>query len=207
MLQHQINPHFINNTLQAMKALSLEGQSEKVSRIATMLGRFLNYAVYEPYQTVALETEVEYVKNYIELQNIRYNDRILFDCNLEEGTQGLMMPKMTLQPMIENCIHHGLGSEGTLTITVSAEIDARGIVVFIYDDGGGISEEKLAEIRENLTINNVYKNNRSIGIVNVNERLYRRFGEAYQMDIRSHTGYGTTIIMKFPLPKEMEENT
>lgn len=198
VLQHQINPHFINNTLQAMKALSLEGKSEKVSRIATLLGRFLTYSVYEPFQNVSLETEAEYVKNYIELQNIRYDGRILFNCSLEEGTKDLKLPKMTLQPMVENCILHGLSQEGTLTITLSAEKDSRGISIVIYDDGGGIRDDKLEELRKGLEEKNVYTQSSSIGILNVDERLYRLFGDDYSMDIHSHLGTGTTIILNLP---------
>ncbi len=198
VLQHQINPHFINNTLQAMKALSLEGESEKVSRIATLLGRFLSYSVYEPFQNVSLETETQYVKNYIELQNVRYDGRILFNCELDEGTEELKVPKMTLQPMVENCVLHGLSNEGTLTVNISAEKDSKGISIVIYDDGGGIPEDKLAELRRDMENETVYTHSSSIGILNVNERLKRVFGDAYSMDIRSHPGTGTAIVLNLP---------
>ncbi len=198
VLQHQINPHFINNTLQAMKALSLEGETEKVSRIATLLGRFLTYSVYEPYQSVTLETETAYVKNYIELQNIRHDGRILFNSELEEGTKNVLLPKMTLQPLIENCINHGLDKEGALTINISSEMDSRGISISIYDNGSGIPAGILEKLKEDLQTNSASTKTSSIGVLNVNERLFRMFGPEYSMDVRSHVGTGTTIILNLP---------
>ena len=210
VLQHQINPHFINNTLQAMKALSLEGETEKVSRITTLLGRFLTYSVYEPYQSVTLETETAYVRNYIELQNIRHDGRILFNCDLEEGTKSILLPKMTLQPLIENCINHGLDKEGALTINISSEMDSRGISISIYDDGSGIPADTLAKLKDDLHAYNASTKTSSIGVLNVNERLFRMFGPEYSMEIRSHVGTGTTIILNLPnheLKNEGQEDT
>lgn len=197
-LQHQINPHFLNNVLQTIKALAVAGETEKVSRITTLLGHILAYSIYEPYENVELGMEVEYLKNYIELQNIRYNNRIVcsFDCDV--CAEHIQIPKLTLQPLVENSINHGLKEKGTLVVSVGTDIEKDSICIIISDNGKGISEEKLENIRERLKKGESFASKRSIGIINVNERLKRVFGDRCGIQIHSRYESGTTVVIVIP---------
>jgi two-component system sensor histidine kinase YesM len=203
VLQHQINPHFLNNVLQTIKALSVEKETEKISRISTLLGRILTYSVYQPHQNVALKVELEYLQNYIELQNIRYEDRVLYSIDCDEKVENVLIPKLTLQPLIENAIEHGFEGEGKLMINISAEEETDMVCVMINDDGQGISQEKFMDLQERLRTGEVYKQERSIGIVNVNERLRKMYGEEYGVQIMQKNQRGTLVVVR--IPKSMEE--
>ncbi len=202
LLQHQINPHFLNNVLQTIKALAVAGETEKVSRITTLLGHILAYSVYEPYENVEFGMELEYLKYYIELQNIRYNNRIICSIDCEEIAEHLQIPKLTLQPLVENSINHGLREKGTLVISVSTDIEKDSICVIISDNGKGIEEKELKELREHLKNGESFESKSSIGILNVNERLKRIFGERCEIQIHSRYEAGTTVVIVIPREEE-----
>lgn len=201
-LQQQINPHFLNNVLQTMKALAIEKETDKISRITTLLGRFLAYSVYQPYQKVTLITELDYLKDYIDLQNIRYEGRIVYSIDCEEQIQEVLIPKITLQPVVENSIEHGYRQNKNLVINVSAENDLDSIHIIIRDNGQGMTEEQIDVLKARLTSGNVYQQECSIGIVNVNERIKRMYGTDYGIEIISQKEKGTTVIIKIPDRRE-----
>lgn len=196
-LQHQINPHFLNNVLQTIKALSVSGETEKISRITIYLGRILAYSVYQPYENVALDVELEYVKNYIEVQNIRYDNKILYSIDCEEKAREIQIPKLTLQPLVENAIEHGYDGKSRLVIDISAECEPDMICILISDNGVGISEHELQKLREQIE-SEVYHRVSGVGIVNVNERLKRKFGEKSGIEIKAGMKGGMTVIIHIP---------
>lgn len=198
VLQHQINPHFLNNVLQTIKALAVTGENDKVSRMTTLLGHILTYSVYQPYESVELGTELKYVKYYIELQNIRYDNRIIFSVDCERTAECVQIPKLTLQPLVENSVNHGLKDNNMLTLNISTDIEKDMICVLISDNGAGIREEELEELKRRLENNQVYDRKSSIGIVNVNERLKRMFGEKSGVGIHSKYPGGTTVVIYIP---------
>lgn len=199
-LQHQINPHFINNILQAIKGLAISGENEKISQISTLLGKIMAYSVYQPYDTVRIKDELEHVKNYVELQNIRFDGKIRLWLECEERLLETKIIKLTLQPLLENSIEHGVKSLGRGVITIGVEEEKDSICIIINDNGLGMEEEKLLEIQKNLRSGKVYDKERSIGIVNVNERLKKKYGRNFGVEITSKERIGTTVIVK--LPKE-----
>lgn len=196
-LQHQINPHFLNNVLQTIKALSVSGETEKISRITIYLGRILAYSVYQPYENVALDVELEYVKNYIEVQNIRYDNKILYSIDCEEKAREIQIPKLTLQPLVENAIEHGYDGKSRLVIDISAECEPDMICILIRDNGVGISEHELQKLQEQME-SEVYHRASGVGIVNVNERLKRKFGEKSGIEIKAGMKGGMTVIIHIP---------
>lgn len=201
-LQHQINPHFLNNVLQTIKALAVAEETEKVSKMATLLGRILAYSVYEPYENVELNTELNYLHNYIELQNIRFENNILHNIDCEEDAQTVQIPKLTLQPLVENAIEHGAKGKHKIIINVSAEVEPDMVCVIINDNGTGIGREELETLKERLENGEVYQQKSSVGIVNVNERLKRTFGLQYGVQIFSPNDGGTTVVVRVPKRKE-----
>lgn len=205
VLQHQINPHFLNNVLQAVKAMAVEGEDEKISRIVTLLGRFLTYSVYCPYENVRLEEELNYLETYIEIQNIRYHEGILFSITCEEELKDTAIPKLTLQPVVENAIEHGYEGKGRIFLDISAERDGNLVEICIHDSGKGIAPEELQSIRERMENGETYQSRQSIGIINVNERLCKRYGAEFGLELNSHPGSGTTVVIRLPYGEQEEE--
>ncbi len=202
VLQHQINPHFLNNVLQTIKALAVSGETDKISKMSTLLGKILVNSVYQPYQKVELEIELGYLKNYIELQNIRFDNKIFYSIDCEEEVKKVMIPKLTLQPLVENAIDHGYKHGSNLMINISAEVDQDMICIIINDNGQGIPKEELEKIKERLRLGKTYQQESRIGVVNVNERLKKMFGEEYGVEILSKGYGGTTVIVRIPKDEE-----
>lgn len=204
-LQHQINPHFMNNVLQSIKALAIAGETEKISEISTALGKVMAYSVYRPYDVVTLEEELEHVKNYLHVQNIRYDNRILYTVECSEELKETPILKLTLQPIIENAIEHGLGASGKEMVALSVEAEGDDVYIIIYDSGKGISKEKMEELRENLRAGRHYERGKSVGILNVNARLKKQYGDPYGIELNSKEGTGTTVIVKLPGTERCDE--
>lgn len=204
-LQHQINPHFMNNVLQSIKALAIAGETEKISEISTALGKVMAYSVYRPYDVVTLEEELEHVRNYLHVQNIRYDNRILYTVECSEELKETPILKLTLQPIIENAIEHGLGVSGKEMVALSVEAEGDDVYIIIYDSGKGISKEKMEELRENLYAGRHYERGKSVGILNVNARLKKQYGNPYGIELNSKEGTGTTVIVKLPRTERCNE--
>lgn len=205
VLQHQINPHFLNNVLQTMKGLAVSGENEKVSRVATLLGHILAYSVYSPYENVNLKTELEYLKNYVELQNIRYDNRILYSVDYEEETACAQIPKLTLQPLVENAIEHGMCDKKTLFLNVSADLEGDMVCIIVNDNGKGMEETEMEELRRRMKEGDACEQKSSVGIINVNERIQRMYGKEYGIRIHSRMNSGTSVIVYIP-GKEKNES-
>lgn len=197
-LQHQINPHFINNILQSIKGMAISGENEKISYITTLLGKIMAYSVYQPYNEVKLKDEVDHITNYLKIQNIRFDNKIIYSIDCEEHLLENNILKLTLQPLLENSIEHGVKSLEKGIINISVEEEKDSISIIISDNGLGFSEEKLKEIQENLRIGKVYNKDKSIGILNVDERLKKRYGQMYGIEVISKRGIITTVIIKLP---------
>lgn len=197
-LQHQINPHFINNVLQSIKAMALSGENKKISDISTYLGKIMAYSVYRPYESVTIKEEFEHVKNYLEVQNIRFDNRILYSIECGEEIEKVKTLKLTLQPLVENAVEHGLKLKEKEFITISVDEEEDMLCILITDNGMGISKEKIQELKQKLCAGEVYEQEKSIGILNVNERIRKKYGEQYGLELISKEGNGTTVIVKIP---------
>lgn len=197
-LQHQINPHFINNVLQSIKAMALSGENKKISDISTYLGKIMAYSVYRPYESVTIKEELEHVKNYLEVQNIRFDNRILYSIECGEKIEKVKTLKLTLQPLVENAVEHGLKSKEKEFITISVDEEEDMLCIIITDNGTGISKEKIQELKQKLCAGEIYEQEKSIGLLNVNERIRKKYGEQYGLELISKEGNGTTVIVKIP---------
>lgn len=203
-LWHQINPHFVNNVLQSIKALAIEGETQKISELSTCLGKVMAYSVYRPYDPVVFKDELEHVRNYLRVQNIRYDNQILYTIECSERLGQTPILKLTLQPIVENAVEHGLETGKKMMITISAEAEGGDVYLLVNDNGTGISKEKMQELQENLRLRTHYQKGRSVGILNVNERLKKQYGEAYGIELNSKEGIGTTVVIKLPGSREEE---
>lgn len=200
MLQTQINPHFLYNTLESVY-LSLEVKGEKESaNIVYMLSKLFKYALKER-NTISLNKEVEMVKMYLEIEKYRFGKRLAWEITLDQAAKDITIPKLLLQPLVENAVKHGieLSKEGGM-IDISITTYEETLVIVVNDDGIGISPEKIIEIGESLNKKeNIQKKIRSsIGLKNVYERLIYYYGENAKLDIESADGEYTEVTVIIP---------
>lgn len=201
-LQQQINPHFLYNTLEAIKWMAYKKGAQDISEMATALGKFFRGSITKTNTFVTVEEEINHLKNYIYIQNLRYRNKFKTIIDIEEKTEKYKLPKLILQPIVENCIIHGLENlENGGEIIVKSFVKKDMIYFHIKDTGVGISQDKLQAIREKLKNgDDVRKSNKSsIGLKNVYKRLKLYFGENSSFKIKSKQGTGTLIIISMPI--------
>lgn len=201
-LQRQINPHFIYNTLENIKMLGIINEHEEIVMITEALGKLLRYnASSGGRKTASIDEELSHVMSYLQIQNLRYGDKIKVNIDVNKDIRENEILKFTLQPLVENAVHHGIEvKKGRGTITIRGYIKGGNTCIDIIDDGKGIPKEKLEELNIKLDIKNNYSK-RSIGIFNVNERIKLFYGNQYGLTIRSDYNIGTTVTITLPYKK------
>lgn len=197
VLQHQINPHFLNNALQSIKSLAVTGNIDAVSRMATLLGKLLSYSVYEPFGRVSLSEELQYTENYIILQKVRYPN-LDYSVDCEDAVRNAPVPKLIVQPLVENAIEHGLPGSKEGHISICAEADEDEIHVIVADSGTGFSEEKKNEVTARLKNGDSDSTPGSIGLLNVHRRIQSIYGKPYGISILSRPGMNTSVVITIP---------
>jgi len=196
-LQMQINPHYIFNTLSSIKWLIWQGNKDKAIGAIDAFINMIRNTINKTDEFITIEQEIENLKNYVLINNIRYGDRIKVEYFVMPSCYRYLIPKLILQPFIENSFFHAFTSEeeGEIEVFIK-EHDENNIKIEIYDNGVGIDDEKLDEVREK-------KDNRShhfsgIGINNVDSRIKLIYGNNYGINIKSKLNKGTTIIIVIP---------
>lgn len=198
-LQAQINPHFLFNTLQTinLKTLGLTGKPNEVNTMIENLSDILKYSLSNPTEIISLKEEIENVKSYITIQKIRYRDKFEVIFEYDEESLHTKVPKLILQPLIENSLYHGIKEkEESSKIKIRINPREETISIAVIDTGLGISRERLARIRELLNSDKDFSEN--IGLYNTDKRLKLIFGEEYGIKVLSKLGYGTGIYMEIP---------
>ena len=196
-LQLQINPHFIFNTLQTLdfEAIKKEGYDSEVHRMIQNLSMVVKYALSEPTRDVTIRMELEYLKAYLEIQNIRFGGNVITYFEVDETIYECKVFRLMLQPVLENCFEHGINNdEGKIHVKVKIFDRGDEITVFVVDNGRGITGDELKKLYEK--INN--KDSRNIGLTNLNRRLILRYGEDHALKIRSKAGFGTEVSFSVP---------
>ncbi len=195
MLQSQINPHFLYNTLESIRMMAVLRDEEEISEALISLSKLFRYCIRQGDRLVTVREELEQAKNYLFLQSFRYQDRLKVIYEVDEQVLDRQMPKVLLQPLLENAFAHGLRDwekMGIITITVS---QVQGGTAFaIHDNGCGIDRETLAGIRLKLE----HGGAESIGLANVNERLRLYYKSTQGLQIESMPGEGTTVSFTIP---------
>lgn len=201
-LQSQINPHFLYNTIESIKSIAKIKGVPEIYEMTKSLGRILRYGV-KGADEVMLKEELDIIESYIMIQKTRFKDRFDIFLNISAETLDCIVPKMILQPVVENAIYHGLEpniNKGSLSI--SSEIDQENtLVITIRDDGVGMDKEALAAIRDRickLETGSLSMTNVGIGIINVNNRIKLKYGIAYGITIESELEKGTTVVLQIP---------
>lgn len=217
-LQAQINPHFLNNTLNLIGGMALSKNIPEIYQITRTIGSLLRYAISNEGDMVTLNDELEHMNNYIFIQKNRFIGRCSVDVSYDETILGSKLPKFTLQPIVENAFEHGLQKkEGSWKVNIRIKHIGKRVCILVRDNGIGLSKEHLDQVRSELYSGvpimtdrsgmNGEKKRRGIGLRNVNARLKLQFGSDFGARIFSSQGTGTLVVLVLPvMEKEVAEN-
>lgn len=194
-LQNQINPHFIYNTLESIRMLAELNDDDQVAELTYLLGQLLRYSITRSAdESVKVGQEIEHVRNYLLLLQIRFPDKFAFRLDIPEQLNPLPIIKLVLQPIVENAVFHGLEKkEGTGTITIRAWTEQSDVIFTVHDDGVGMTEERLHSLNHSLRDGKADKF--GIGLRNVYERIRLHYGPSSQLTVSSKPGQGTTVSL------------
>lgn len=190
-LHAQINPHFLYNTLNTIKWMAKIQGNKSVSRAITALIKLLRISTNLGREMITLGEEIDYVKNYIVIQKLRFNEAINVTYDIDRECMELTVPKLFLQPIVENAIIYGIGDENNdLNINIKSFIDNGDLIIEIIDDGPGIEDEILEKIFKSTSDKNKFS---KVGLNNVNQRIKLYCGKDYGVQIETKVGKGTLV--------------
>jgi two-component system, sensor histidine kinase YesM len=210
-LQNQINPHFLYNTLEGIRGEALSVGLDNVAEMTEALARFFRYTISNLDNFVCLEDELSNIENYFIIQQYRFGSRLKLSVEYDDPeniTQilGYKLPKLTLQPIIENAIIHGIERKvGIGTVCIKLETTQTRLLITVSDDGVGMDELRLQELNRKINTSSLdyiksdSEQNGGIAIVNVNKRIQLLFGEQYGICVYSTKGVGTDVEITLPL--------
>lgn len=204
-LQAKINPHFLYNTLESINSLAkLKGQQDIADSIY-LLGKYLREAISSKRKFVFLEEEIQNIRNYVKIQQLSYGDKIQIIFHVDEALLETVVPKLILQPLVENSIVHGIEPKiGKGRIEITARCEKKDMLLEVWDDGVGISREQLENTMEHKSGNSGYEHTK-VGLMAVHKRIRILYGETYGIQIHSAPREGTSIMIKLPINFEDEE--
>jgi LytS/YehU family sensor histidine kinase len=191
MLRYQLNPHFLFNTLNAISTLILERENRTANTMVTRLSRFLRYSLdNDPMQKVDLEHEINTLELYLDIEKVRFEERLNVQVNVEDSARHALIPSLLLQPLVENSIKYAIaGREEGGTISIEARVFAKELLLEVSDDGPGIETED-----GNLPT----RKNRGVGIRNTRERLQQMYGGDHSCKFSSSVPHGLKVNMRIP---------
>jgi two-component system sensor histidine kinase YesM len=199
LLQEQINPHFLYNTLDAIIWMTEAGENQKAIQIIQELSSFFRISLSKGQSEITIQNEREHVKNYLEIQRYRYQDILDFEIDFEEGILEYHIQKLTLQPIVENALYHGIKNKrGGGSIKVTGNEEGDDIVFTVQDTGKGMNEEELERLRSLIAGNIVVEEQNGFGMANVEKRLQMQYGAAYGIKVDSTLDEGTTVTVRIP---------
>ncbi|MCR5157310.1 MAG: sensor histidine kinase [Butyrivibrio sp.] len=201
LLQAQINPHFLYNTLDAIVWSAEAGNQKQVVKMVGSLSEFFRTSLNKGKEIVTVREELQHVRSYLEIQQIRYQDILSYEIDVSADLHNFLIPKITIQPLVENALYHGIKNRrGGGKISVTGEIGENDYIIRVTDDGIGMNEERLAQVRRGLTDQDP-DSGKIYGLYNVNERIRLEFGEEYGISIDSAYEKGTTLTIRLPQKK------
>lgn len=203
-LQSQINPHFLYNALESINSMAQIKHQPEISRMTCCLADMFRYTTQQTEKRIPLKLEIQHVKNYFQLQSISCDNKVSLQYKIPDRLLDYTVPKMILQPIIENCFNHAFDSQN-LQIVLSADLDHQTLLIRIVDNGKGVAIEKLKEIQKKLQQEDLCcDQGTSIGLQNINKRLKMLYHPDSGLEIFSNAGEGTTILLKL-IEKEISD--
>ena len=204
-LQNQINAHFIYNVLEAIKMMAEIDEKYEIADAVTSLGKLLRYSMKWDRKTVALFEEIAYIQNYIALMNLRFDYELTFQVEVPDSLLYQEVPKISLQPIVENAVVHGAAALGRdSTVFLRGRVEGDCCLLEITDEGQGLSQEQLVRLERQIAGLEATRSTsgNGIGLKNVQDRIQMTFGEEYGLRVQSQPGHGTTIQVMLPYRKE-----
>ncbi|MCR5557094.1 MAG: sensor histidine kinase [Butyrivibrio sp.] len=198
LLQAQINPHFLYNTLDTIVWSAEAGNQKQVVKMVGSLSDFFRSSLNKGKEIVTIRDELQHVRSYLEIQQIRYQDILTYEIDVPEELFDFQIPKITIQPIVENALYHGIKNvRGGGTITVTGRDEGETMLIQVKDNGKGMKPERLKEITKGLTGEKL-ENTAIYGLYNVNERIRLSFGEEYGISIESEYEKGSCVSIRLP---------
>ncbi|WP_165589586.1 cache domain-containing sensor histidine kinase [Lederbergia galactosidilytica] len=201
-LQAQINPHFLYNTLESINWLAKSNQQMQISHMVESLGYLLRNSITWKEPLVSIDEELKIVGNYVTIQKYRFEERLQFHIEVDTSLYPYKVPKLTLQPLIENAIHYALEPMiEPCWITITSVKREKTIELIVKDNGPGMDEELLERVQNY----HVQTKGQGIGLKNIDGRIKRLFGKQYGLRIESEQGIGTSVIILLPYEKGWDQ--
>ena len=204
LLQSQITPHFLYNTLDSIIWMIQSGEYEGAGKMVSLLAKFFRVSLSQGKDIIPLRKEIEHAVSYLSIQNIRFKDKFEFTTDIDSSLLDYLCPKITIQPIIENAVYHGMEGkydDGEIELSVH-EVDGN-ICIAVSDNGGGMTEEQIDYILHNKVVSS--KRGSGVGVHNVDDRLKLLYGPEYGVTIESVLDEGTTVRMTIPKVRETDE--
>lgn len=199
LLQEQINPHFLYNTLDTIVWLVEGNDSEKAVNMVVSLSEFFRIVLSKGKEIITIKEEEQHIRSYLEIQQVRYHDILDYDIQIEPEIYPYEILKLTLQPLVENALYHGIKTKrakGMILVTGKMEDDK--IYFDVKDNGVGMNEAELASLRSKI-LKPCKETDSGFGLANVNERIRMNFGLEYGITIHSKQGEGTLVQVVIPV--------
>ncbi|MEH7504008.1 histidine kinase [Neobacillus drentensis] len=195
----QINPHFLNNTLEIIGGLAVQGKNKEVMNVSIYLGRMMRYSLNTQNDVVRLSEEISYIRSYTDILKVRYEDAITIDIVEDPETRNLPIIKFVLQPLVENAVKYSFIEKTTAEIFIKTEKINNQVLIVLEDKGIGMSEEVIADLvseeTKNETLSVLASKGNSIGLKNVLGRLKLYYGQNFSYKIESEKNIGTRITL------------
>lgn len=205
LLQEQINPHFLYNTLDTIVWLVEGNATDKAVNMVVSLSDFFRIVLSKGKDVITLKEEEQHIRSYLEIQQVRYRDILDYDIQIPQELYQYKILKLTLQPLVENSLYHGIKTKrGKGTIYVRGRLEGEKIYLDVKDTGVGMNEAELASLRSKIT-RPCKETDSGFGLANVNERLRMNYGPEYGMTIHSILGEGTWVQVVIPALSIHEE--
>ena len=202
LLQAQINPHFLYNTLDSIAILAENDREEDAVLMVNSLSAFFRISLSKGKDIIPLRDEINHVKSYLQIQHIRYSDILNYEIDIDPGLEDALVPKLILQPLVENALYHGIKNRrGVGTIRITGRHEGDDLVLKVRDNGAGMDSEQLRALQAG-----VYEDRHTgLGLVNVHKRVRLYCGEGYGLSFESKKDEGTTVTVRLPGRLRAEE--
>ena len=204
LLQEQINPHFLYNTLDTIIWLIEGNLSEQAVDMVVSLSDFFRLVLSHGKEFISIRDEELHILSYLKIQQVRYHDILDYEISIAPELYPYRILKLTLQPLVENAIYHGVKlkrGEGHLSVRVAKEGE-KNIRLQVKDDGRGMGKERAEDLEKLLNEPSKPEQNRSFGLFYVKERLRIRYGDNYQVKVHSIENEGTTVVIFIPVKEQ-----
>ncbi|MCI0529209.1 MAG: sensor histidine kinase, partial [Nitrospira sp.] len=202
-LQAQINPHFLYNTLDTIVWMAEANKTREVIEIVRALSSFFRIALSKGKDWISIRQEIEHVRSYLTIQKMRYRDILDYRIEVDEAILEGMILKLTLQPLVENALYHGIKNKrnGGVIIVQAKRTDQNEILLEVQDNGIGFTPYKLARIQTEINADSdeITLKESGFGLENVNKRIKLYYGKQYGLSLNSQYQEGTRVILTIPL--------